>query len=48
VILHGVKGKIDPLAVSLASNEGIPLATSRLPTEEELVDALVKLYRSKI
>ena len=48
VILHGVKGKIDPLAVSLASHEGIPLACSRLPTEEELVDALVRLYKAKI
>ncbi|HUV34011.1 MAG TPA: hypothetical protein VMW22_03715, partial [Candidatus Desulfaltia sp.] len=46
IVLHGVKGEIDPLAVQLARHEGIPLAVSGLKTEEELVDALVKLYRS--
>ena len=47
VILHGGVKKIDPLAVSLAEHEGIPLAYSRLPTEDELVDALVDLYKQK-
>jgi putative transcriptional regulator len=46
VILHGVKGEIDPLAVTLAKNEGIPLAVSILDSEEELVKALVSLYHS--
>jgi len=46
IVLHGVRGEIDPLAVQLARHEGIPLAVSGLKTEEELVDALVKLYRS--
>jgi putative transcriptional regulator len=47
VILHGKIRKIDPLAVNLAEHEGIPLGYSRLPTEEELVDALVDLYKKK-
>ncbi|MCD6479755.1 helix-turn-helix domain-containing protein [Candidatus Bathyarchaeota archaeon] len=46
VILHGVRGKVDPLAVSLAEGEGIPLAVSRLKSEDELVDALLQLYHS--
>jgi len=46
IVLHGVKGEVDPLAVQLARHEGIPLAVSQLKTEQELVDALVKLYRS--
>jgi len=46
IVLHGVRGEIDPLAVQLARHEGIPLAVSGLKTEQELVDALVKLYRS--
>ncbi|MFH2112005.1 MAG: helix-turn-helix domain-containing protein [Candidatus Bathyarchaeota archaeon] len=46
IVLHGVRGEVDPLAVQLARHEGIPLAVSGLKTEEELVDALVKLYRS--
>jgi len=48
VVLHGPVGrKVDPLAVSLAEHEGIPLAYSRLPKEEELVDALVTLYKQR-
>ena len=46
IILHGIKGKIDPLAVTLAKNKGIPLAISILNSEEELVKALVNLYHS--
>jgi len=46
VILHGPLRRIDPLAVSLARHENIPLAVSRLPTQDELVENLVKLYRS--
>ena len=45
VILHGALGEIDPLAISLARNEGIPLAISKLPNEEELVAALLRVYR---
>ncbi len=46
VILHGPMKRIDPLAVSLAKHENIPLAVSRLPNQKELVKALLKLYRS--
>lgn len=46
IILHGVQGEIDPLAVKLAQHEGIPLAVSNIETEDELIDALVDLYRS--
>jgi putative transcriptional regulator len=46
IILHGIKGEIDPLAVILAKNEGIPLAVSILESEQELVKALVNLYHS--
>ncbi len=46
VILHGIITEIDPLAVSLARHEGIPLAVSRLETQDELVEALLKVYRS--
>jgi len=45
VILHGDLGEIDPLAVSLARHEGIPLAISRMETVEELVEALLGVYR---
>jgi putative transcriptional regulator len=47
VVLHGDMKQVDPLAESLASNEGIPLAYSHLKSEEELVDALRELYRAK-
>jgi putative transcriptional regulator len=46
IILHGIKGEIDPLAVTLAKNEGIHLALSILESEQELVKALVNLYHS--
>jgi putative transcriptional regulator len=45
VILHGVLGQVDTLAVSLARHEGIPLAVSRLGTQDEVVEALLKVYR---
>lgn len=45
VILHGAIREIDPLAVSMARHEGIPLAISRLETQDELVEALLKVYR---
>jgi putative transcriptional regulator len=45
IILHGAKGEIDPLAIALAQNEGIPLAVSRLETQDELVQALLNVYR---
>jgi putative transcriptional regulator len=45
VILHGAIGEIDPLAVSLARNEGVPLAVSSLPNQDELVEALLRVYR---
>ena len=46
VVLHGPLERIDPLAVSLAQHENIPLAVSRLPTQERLVAALMELYRA--
>lgn len=45
IILHGVLDKIDPLALGLARNENIPLAISRIPTQNELVEALLGVYR---
>jgi predicted transcriptional regulator len=45
VILHGVRGEVDPLAVGLARHEGIPLAVSKLGTQDEVVDSLLKIYR---
>jgi putative transcriptional regulator len=45
VILHGVRGEVDPLAVGLARHEGIPLAVSKLKTQDEVVDSLLKIYR---
>ncbi|UCH57653.1 MAG: helix-turn-helix domain-containing protein [Candidatus Bathyarchaeota archaeon] len=45
IVLHGIVGMIDPLAVSLARNEGIPLAVSKLPTQDDVVAALLGVYR---
>lgn len=45
IVLHGAKGDIDPLAIALAQNEGIPLAVSRLESQDELVQALLNVYR---
>lgn len=46
IILHGLVDEIDPLAVQLAQHEGIPLAVSNIPTEDELVAQLIDLYQS--
>ena len=46
IILHGLVDDIDPLAVQLAQHEGIPLAVSNIPTEDELVAQLIDLYQS--
>jgi len=46
IVLHGTLKRMDPLAVSLARHENIPLAVSRLPTQERLVEALLELYKS--
>ena len=46
IVLHGLEGELDPLAVQLATHEGIPLAVSGLETEDELVEVLVDLYES--
>ncbi len=46
IILHGLIDEIDPLAVQLAQHEGIPLAVSNIPTEDELVAQLIDLYQS--
>jgi len=48
IILHGLEGEVDPLAVKLAQHEGIPLAVSRMKKEEELVNSLKDLYESTI
>ncbi|MDP7207830.1 MAG: transcriptional regulator [Candidatus Bathyarchaeota archaeon] len=45
IILHGAKEDIDPLAIVLARSEGIPLAISRLESEDALVQSLLDLYR---
>lgn len=45
VILHGPIEETDPLAMALARSEGIPLAISRLDTEDDVVEALLKVYR---
>jgi len=45
VVLHGIRGEVDPLAVSLARHEGIPLAVSKLETQDDVVDSLLKVYR---
>jgi len=44
VILHGVDGEVDPLAVMLAKNEGIALAISGMASQEELVETLIRFY----
>ncbi|HUS78529.1 MAG TPA: helix-turn-helix domain-containing protein [Patescibacteria group bacterium] len=44
VILHGASGDIDPLAIALAKNEGIPLAVSNLGTPDDIVEALLQIY----
>jgi putative transcriptional regulator len=46
VVLHGPLRSVDPLAVSLAMGENIPLAVSRKPSQEELVSSLLELYRA--
>jgi len=46
IVLHGLEGELDPLAIQLATHEGIPLAVSGLATEDELVEVLVDLYES--
>ncbi|MGD2200297.1 MAG: transcriptional regulator [Candidatus Bathyarchaeota archaeon] len=44
IVLHGALSEIDPLAVNLARAEGIPLAVSKLPDQDELVRALLRVY----
>ncbi|MBS7619859.1 helix-turn-helix domain-containing protein [Candidatus Bathyarchaeota archaeon] len=46
VVLHGSIRKIDQLALSLASNEKITLTISRIPDQDELISALLDLYKS--
>jgi len=46
VVLHGELKGIDPLAVMLARHENIPLAVWRLPSQERLVESLLRLYRA--
>lgn len=48
IILHGITGEVDPLAVRLAKHEVIPLAVSNLKTEDELIDSLKDLYESTL
>jgi putative transcriptional regulator len=45
VVLQGKIVEVDPLAVGLARNEGIPLAVSRLESQDEVVEALLRVYR---
>lgn len=46
--VHGIKGELDPLAVSLAIHENILFVVSRLPDEDELVEGLLSLYRASV
>jgi putative transcriptional regulator len=48
IILHGLTGEVDPLAVRLAKHEIIPLAVSRMKTEDELIGSLKDLYESTL
>jgi len=48
VLLHGVVGGVDKLAIQLARHEGIPLAISRTPSEEALIASLKDLYESTL
>ncbi|MDH5201096.1 MAG: helix-turn-helix domain-containing protein [Candidatus Bathyarchaeota archaeon] len=45
VVLQGKIVEVDPLAIGLARNEGIPLAVSRLDNQDEVVEALLRVYR---
>ncbi len=45
VILHGIIGEIDPLAIKLAQSEGIPLAVSHIEDQEQLVEELQRVNR---
>jgi putative transcriptional regulator len=45
VVLQGKVVEVDPLAIGLARNEGIPLAVSRLESQDEVVEALLRVYR---
>ena len=45
VVLHGKIEKVDALAVMLARHENVPLALSKKPSVEELVDSLDRLYK---
>jgi len=47
VILHGVDGEVDPLAVMLAKNESIALAVSGMSSQEELVETLIRFYNQE-
>jgi putative transcriptional regulator len=42
IVLHGAKA-IDKLAVIIAKNEGVPLALSKAPTQQELLNMLKSL-----
>ncbi len=46
IVLHGIRKKIDSLAVRLADHEGIPLVVSKIRTEDSLVESLIDLYES--
>lgn len=48
ILLHGLVGDIDPLAVRLAQHEDIPLAVSKIPSEDVLIESLKDLYESTI
>jgi putative transcriptional regulator len=46
VVLHGLTGKLDPLAIRLAENEGIPLVVSTILSQDQLVESLIDLYKN--
>jgi putative transcriptional regulator len=48
IVLHGLVGNVDPLAVQLAQHEGIPLVVSGISHEDTLIESLKDLYESTV
>lgn len=46
VVLHGLAGKLDPLAIRLAEHEGVPLVVSTIDSQDQLVESLIDLYQN--
>ncbi|MBD3172755.1 MAG: helix-turn-helix domain-containing protein [archaeon] len=48
ILLHGLIGDVDPLAVKLAQHEGIPLAVSKMSDEDSMIESLKDVYESTL